>query len=430
MIQLNFSLRLSRLHRTAAMRAAITVLSGVVICASPTLYAQQYSVLHSFTGGADGSIPLGGMAIDATGTIYGVTNGELGSHGTVYRLNPHNGGFVLNTLYTFTGGNDGSTPVTVIIGPDGALYGSTGGGGQSGLGVIFRLQPPPTFCATVSCPWTETVLYNFMPGGIDAAYPAGQLAFDASGALYGTGESGGGDLTCGPNLGCGAIFKLTRSGNQWTESVLYGFQQNGVAGYLPLSGVTLDASGNLYGTTAAGGPNTGCTNGYGCGTAYELTASGSIKALYGFNGSTSGGKPLAGLTFDHSGNLLGATFEGGSQLGGTVFELSPAGNNWNFNLVYSLYSNGGYGPFWNLTMDPAGNFYGTTSTDGPAQAGNVFQLTPTDGGWQYNDIHNFQQDNNGWDPEGGVVVDAAGNVYGTTAFGGSDSRGTIWEITP
>ena len=427
MIQLTLKLRRSRWN--APIRTAIAVSFAVVAFTSPAAQAQQYRILHNFTGGADGQVPVGGLAIDSTGSIYGVTHGQEGTHGTVYQLKPHNGNWVLNTLYTFTGGNDGSTPVTVVLGPDGALYGSTAAGGQGDVGVIFRLQPPPTSCRTTSCPWNETVLYAFMPGGIDAANPAGQLTFDASGAIYGTTEAGGGDLSCF-GIGCGAIFKLTPSGGQWTESVLYGFQQSGTAGWMPLSGVVLDSSGNLYGT-AFDGPGSDC-GGFGCGTVYELTSSGNNQTLYRFelDGGIGGTNPQAGVTFDDFGNLLGATIRLGSQRGGTVFELSSSGRGRNFSVLESLYSNGGYGPVWDLTMDQSGNFYGTTESDGPNQDGFLFKLTPTDGGYQYTDLYSFQGGNDGSGPEGGVVVDAAGNVYGTTAFGGSDSRGTIWEFTP
>ena len=429
MIRLNLNLHRPRWNVRAACVAA-TICFALVAFTSLAAYAQQYRVLHSFSNGADGAIPLGGMAIDATGTIYGVTHGELGTVGTVFRVKPHNGSWIFETLYTFSGGADGSTPATVVFGPDGALYGSTQSGGQGEGGVIFRLRPPPTPCKAVLCPWTETVLYSFVPDGVDASTPAGQLTFDASGAIYGTTLSGGGDPSC--DGGCGAVFKLTPSGGHWTESVVYGFQRSGAAGWVPYSGVIVDSSGNLYGTTYDG-PGTGC-GGFGCGTVYELTPSGSgwnEQTLHRFQGSADGAQPIAGVVFDRSGNLLGATSEAGSGAGGTLFEISPSGGNRNFTLLQSLPSDNGSpcGPPWSLTMDQAGNFYGVTGCD-TAPGGNAFKLTPSQGGWQYTDLHDFPEGNGGWDPWGGVVIDAAGNVYGTTEFGGNYSRGTVWEITP
>ena len=418
----------------ASIALAILLACAFLLSASTLVRAQQYSIIHNFTAGSDGFGPAGGMAIDSTGTIYGVTQANSLT-GTVYQLKPHNGSWVLNTLYTFTGGTDGGDPQTIIIGPDGALYGSAGYGGPGdcpfgdnlGCGYIFRLRPPATPCRTVSCPWTKTILYTFTGAGQDGAFPVGQIAFDAAGSLYGATSAGGGDLSCERGYGCGAIFKLTPSGGQWTESILYSFRLDGAAGWLPQAGVTLDAAGNLYGTTYDG-PGTIC-GGYGCGTVYELTPSGSIQTLYRFEGGDDGAQPTAGVTFDNSGDLFGTTSELGSQLGGTIFELIPGGS-WRLSVLYSFYSDGGYGPLWNMTWDGVSNFYGTTSDDGISQTGNVFQLARTNAGWQYTDLHDFLGGNDGAVPEGGVVVDATGNIYGSARFNGPSSHGVIWMITP
>src|SRR5262249_20111577 len=160
----------------------------------------------------------------------------------------------------------------------------------------------------------------------------------------GTTETGGGDPTCYARGGCGTVFKLTHSGGQWTESVLYGFTRNGPAGWIPLGGVVLDASGNIYGTSNIGAGGCG---GKGRGAVWELSFSGSqwnIQTLHSFQSGLGGANPFAGVTFDTSGNLLGATADAGSSGGGTLFELSPTGSGWDFNLLYSFFGNGGLGP--------------------------------------------------------------------------------------
>ena len=416
------------------LRASIRIMAAVfalTISAVPALHAQLYRVLHNFSNQGDGAVPAGGVAIDATGTIYGVSRGDGETFGTVYRLQPHNGSYIFETLYTFTGGADGSSPQTVVLGPDGALYGSARYNGQGNAGVIFRVRPPATPCQTVLCPWKQTVIYSFRSDGVDAAAPTGQLTFDASGAIYGAASGGGGDPSCGG--GCGAIYKLTPSGGQWTESVVYGFQRSGAAGFAPLSGVILDSAGNLYGTTYDG-PGTGC-NGYGCGTVYELTPSASgwtEQTLYRFNTYANGLHPLAGLTFDTSGDLIGATSDGGSDSAGTVFQLSQTGGGgMSFSLLESFSNPNGdpCGPPWNLTMDQSGNLYGVTACD-TAGNGNLFKLTRGQGTWQYTDLYDFRGGILGWYPWCGLVLDAAGKIYGSTEFGGTFSHGTVWQFTP
>jgi len=141
---------------------------------------------------------------------------------------------------------------------------------------------------------------------------------------------------------------------------------------------------------------------------------------------------MAGLIFDQAGNLYGSASSGGSGNGGTVFELMPSNGNWNFNLLYSLSGSGGSrnGPLRSLTMDAAGNLYGTTYSDGAYGAGSVFKLKPSNGAWTYTDLYDFTGGDDGANPYGGVTLDANGNLYGTTAFGGASDAGVVWEITP
>jgi uncharacterized repeat protein (TIGR03803 family) len=259
------------------------------------------------------------------------------------------------------------------------------------------------------------VLYRFA-GGSDGAYPIGQLVFDPSGDIYGTTF----DYLQFGSLG--TVFELTPSGGGWTKSNVHRF--DGSDGQYPTAGLIFDQSGNLYGTTYYGG-----THGYGA--VYQLTPSGSgwtENLLYSFQNGNDGADVAAGLTFDNSGNLYGATSAGGSGGGGTVFELTSSGGHWTPNVIYSFAGSGG--PASSLVMDTAGNLYGTTVQDGAYRAGNVFKLTSSGGGWTYTDLYDFTGGSDGANPFGGVTLDANGNLYGTTESGGANGAGVIWEITP
>ncbi len=327
----------------------------------------------------------------------------------------------------------------VIFGPDGALYGATMEGGSGNAGVVFRLVPPFTTCRSTRCDWTETVLHNFA-GGSDGAGPAlGNLVFDSDGNLYGTTVAGGANPEC--LSGCGTVFKLSRSGSGWTEQVVYRFG-GGVDGSAPYATLLVDAAGNLFGTTTTGG-GSACYNHQGCGTVFELSPVGSgwtERVLYRFQGGNDGATPYGGVIEDTSGNLYGAAANKGSLNGGTVFELSPNGGNWNFSTLYQLgpdlYGLGG--PYGNLAMDSSGTLYGVTYGDGANGTGSVFKLTPQNGSWTYTLLHSFdggQGIPGGYEPLGTPILDSSGNIYGTTAEGGTQNCdfeiqcGTVWEIT-
>jgi uncharacterized repeat protein (TIGR03803 family) len=193
--------------------------------------------------------------------------------------------------------------------------------------------------------------------------------------------------------------------------------------------LVFDNAGNLYGTTSLGG-----SNGYG--TVFQLTPSGAgwtENVIYNFQYGQDGGYPYAGLILDQSGNLYGATTDGGAGGGGTIFELSPSGGGWSFSLLYSIPGPSGYqcGPAWALVMDGQGSLYDTTQCDGTNLLGNVFKLTNTGNSWTYASLHDFtSSSNDGQYPASSVALDANGNLYGTTNNGGTQGRGTIWKITP
>jgi hypothetical protein len=404
-----------------SLRHGIVALAFVVIALAPPALAQTFSILHSFTGGADGGVPFAGLTIDQAGNFYGTTAAEGAGHGTVFKLTRSGSGWVLSTVYAFRGGADGGFPYArVVFGPDGALYGTTSGLGLGGggNGTVFRLTPPSHPCRSVNCPWTETVLYNFT-GRDDGGTPGyGDLAFDAAGNIYGTTIDGG----CSPYYNCGVVFKLTRSGGSWTESVLHSFT-GGDDGGVPFGGVILDSAGNVYGTAFYGG---GGENG---GVVFELTQSGSgwtETVLHGF-GPNDGQGPVGGVIMDGRGNLYGTTEEGPGVGRGTVWELQPSGNSWAYTIL--AYLSGGFpGPQDALIMDGAGNLYATSNGGGSNGYGNVFKLTPSGGSWIYTDLHDFNGQD-GAQPFGSVVLEAHGNLYSTTAEA-TGEYGEVWEITP
>jgi uncharacterized repeat protein (TIGR03803 family) len=422
---------------------------GLAIALSSISQAQTFNVIHNFTGQSDGRNPEAGLTIDGAGNLYGTAFlGRFGG-GTVYRLRRAGSGWVLDVLHTFTDPSDGSNPAgRVTFGADGALYGVTKNGGSSsncvlqgggtGCGTVFKLRLPAHVCRSTSCPWTENVLYVFpAPGGSDGAFPSGDLTFDQQGNIYGTTSDGGSGACAGLfNAGCGTVYELTTSGGSIQHTVLYAFQgpvDNYADGAFPESGVILDAAGNLYGTAAGGG--LGGPNGYG--VIFELTPSASgwsESVLYNFTNGSDGGIPMGGLIFDGSGNLYGATTQGGSSGGGTAYELTGSMGSWSFSPLYG-FSGGGAGPYANLTMDAAGNLYGTTYADGAHGYGSVFKLTPSSGGWTYTSLHDFTGGSDGGGPASNVVFDRNGNLYGTASSGGLSGCsalgcGLVWEITP
>jgi len=414
--------------RAAAAGLALALVFALTLVATKPAQAQMFNIIYTFTGQNDGANPYAGVTMDRRGNLYGTTlAGGSAGYGAVFELKRSGSDWIVSPLYSFTGGNDGAQPrARVIIGPDGALYGTTFGGGGAGCagfgcGTVFNLRPPAFSCETAMCPWKETVLYRFT-GGTDGGQPLGDLVFDQAGNIYGTTQEGGLPHSCG-NLGCGVVYELTRSGDSWTESALYQFS-GGSDGDIPNGGVVFDHSGNLFGTTLSGGSNN-------FGTVFQLTPSGSgwtQKVLYSFQDSLDGSEPNAGVLFDSSGNLYGTTIFGGAGDGGTVFQLTPSGGNWTLSVVYGLTGNAG--PFGNLSLDAAGNLYGTTYQDGAYVVGSGFKLTPSQGSWTYTSLHDFTGGNDGQYPLSNLIFDSRGNMYGTAAYGGANGYGVVLEITP
>jgi uncharacterized repeat protein (TIGR03803 family) len=382
---------------------AFVVLPAII--AVQRMEAQTFSVIHDFTGGADGANPLNGLLLNSKGLMYGTASaGGAYNSGLVYKVGPKGRETV---VYNFKGGADGANPESFLIQDKaGNLYGTTYAGGASNNGAVFKIEGTK-----------ETVLYSFGAQSNDGYAPEAGLALDAYGNLYGTTTDGG--LYSG-----GTVFELipSKSGS-WTENILYNFGE-GTDGSTPVAGVTLDASGNLYGTTSTGGE-------YGYGRVFELkkASSWSEAVIHDFENLDDGATPYAGLIPGPAGVFYGAATDGGSAGGGTVFQLTPSEGSWNFSVIESINGWGISGSFRNVMVDSAGTIYATTHCDGVNVAGTVYQLVPANGNWNYTQLYTFTGGDDGLYSFSNLVL-RDGKLYGTTKQGGTYGKGVIFEVTP
>ncbi len=298
-------------------------------------------------------------------------------------------------LYSFGNAPDGSDPIGGLVRDyQGNLYGTTYGGGSANGGTVFKLAPSGR----------EYILHNFTFRP-DGAYPIGDLARDKNGVLYGTTNKGG-------SSGYGTVFEVVPPGH---EKVLHSFGPE-PDGEAPTGGVILDASGNIYGTTSGGG--------IGLGTVFEI--SGGIETLvYTFNSNFVGSTPLGALYRDPSGNLYGSTCCGGTNLIGSVFAITPSGQEkWLYSFGY-----GGDGdlPFSSVVGDRLGNIYGTTDGGGAHDNGTIFKIDSTGA---ETILYSFTGGDGGTDPARGVVLDPAGNIYGIARSGGTYDQGIVYMLSP
>jgi uncharacterized repeat protein (TIGR03803 family) len=221
----------------------------------------------------------------------------------------------------------------------------------------------------------------------------------------------------GGAFGYGEVYELSNSASGWTETTLYSFT-GGADGALPYSGVTFDAEGNLYGTADQGGMD-------GYGTVFELTPSGkgwTFDLLHSFTGRSDGQNPFGGLVFDSSSHLIGTTSILGSQ--GTVFEMTFVQGKWTFDTI-AYFKGSATGK---MAIDAEGNLYGQLFGGGGHGVGAVFKLTHSGNSWDYMILHQFRE-NQGADPFGDVLM-ANGILYGGTNYGGSHQSGVAWELVP
>jgi uncharacterized repeat protein (TIGR03803 family) len=389
------------------------------------------TVLYSFGGPPDGIGPTGDLLRDSSGTLYGTTYAggeycirEMYNCGTVFQLSrAQGGGWTETVLHSFGSGSDGIDPNgSLIMDAAGNLYGTSGSGENFGAGNVFELSPDG------HGGWTETILHTF--DRTDGDTPTGGLIMDAAGNLYGTTSYGGA-------YGWGAVFELSPSAGGWTETVLHSFNYNSSEGHSPIGGLVMDAAGNLYGTTYNGGAGGGFCQGAGCGTVYELSpgAGGWTETVLHSFIASDGYGPEAGLVMDAAGNLYGTTYQGGNLEGdvcapfgcGTVFEVSPvSGGGWTETTLYSFNGqpDAGY-PMADLLLDARGNLYSTTSFGGTHNYGTAFELSPRQGSWRETVLYSFDGSTDGT-PAGGLTLNPAADLYGASSGG---QAGMVYELT-
>jgi uncharacterized repeat protein (TIGR03803 family) len=340
---------------------------GVVFELSPASSGWTETVLHSF-GGVYGEYPSAGVVFDAKGNLYGTTlAGGIYNKGTVFELSPTDSGWKETVLYSFTGATDGDSPVTgVVLDGPGNIYGTVGSGGAYSQGVLFELTQ------TSGSGWAENVLLDF--NNKTGTGPS-HLAIDASGNLYGTASTGQADY----NYHRGTVYELSPSASGWTTQIVYAFQTVPATGTGPVNGVTIDASGNLYGTTAG--------------------------AILWFNE------------------------------GGVVYKLQPP--SWTENILERLYRERIAQTFeevasGRVTLDTLGNVYGAVANVGYGYYtgypfdGFVFRAGPSGNAtYTFPPLPIFER----YYPQGGLAVDGVGNVYGTTIPIGNQAVGEVFEIT-
>lgn len=399
----------------------LSVIVGFLAIASPVLAVNKEKVLYSFCAENscnDGAGPSAGVIVDSAGNLYGATAGggtgacKFGC-GTIFQLTNRDGKWTEKVLHSFDR-KDGEKPWGLIFDSAGNLYGATYEGGAFGYGTVFELIPGKG-------EWTEKVLHSFNRDGTDGIHPGASVIMDTAGNLYGTTGHGG-------THNRGTVFELILNNGGWTEKVLHSFSRQGKDdGMVPYASLVRDSIGNLYGTTSMGGT-------FGTGTVFEMLPNNgkwTEKVLHSFGSKIGDGShPSTGLTLGATGNLYGTTPDGGFYTGGTVFELIFDNRKWTEKVLHSLnpFKRGASSPLAQLVFDNAGNLYDTYWGGG---VGGIFELTLHDGMWKESVLHRFSQ--NGRDGFGpffdGLVFDTAGNLYGTTIFGGLNGGGTVFELT-
>lgn len=410
------SLSLSRPLRTIRFKQSFGVLAALLCMAGVSAEAQTYSEqpIYSFNAGANGNSPIGGVVQGSDGNFYGTTD-EGGSAtacggfgcGTIFKVTP-SGTFTL--LYTFKDTGDGAAPYAAPIeGSDGNFYGTTYGSGSpaTDAGSVYQITPSGTF----------HVLYAFN-GGANGGQPQAQLVLGSDGNLYGT-TSSGGNVTgnCATTAGCGTIFKVTPAG---AFSTIYTFT-GGNDGGVPLGGLVEDGAGDLYGTTSVDGAN-------GYGTVFKVTTTGTLTPVYGFCALTSctdGEAPSSTLWVGTNGDLYGSTTKGGSNGSGSVFQLTTAGTLTTIGNFCTQYGCNDGSETNGVFLGSDGKYYGSTLFGGSNSEGSVYSVTTAG---VVTPLISFVGGTDAGHPYDAPLQGGDGNFYGTSAGGGTNGYGTVWQM--
>jgi uncharacterized repeat protein (TIGR03803 family) len=401
---------------SSRLALAILALSTLSSADSP----QTYAVLHSFSGGPDGSIPIMGFAADRSGNLYTATRFGGTGCGVVLQLAPSAGSYNESVIWAFqSNGNksDGCLPTGggfLTIDSEGNIYGATINGGAYDKGTLYEISKTTTG-------WAEHVVYSFS-GKLDGATPNPGLVADRQGNYYGSTQSGG-------KHNLGTVFRVVSPrGDQWKIETIYALGDAGVKGQT-VSPLAIDREGTIY---AEAGPNPNL-NEYG--SVFEVRQvknSWQATTLYDFCSltvCTDGQSPIDGLTV-HNGNLYGSNSLGGDYQTncGNIFELSPSASGWQESSLIQFNGTDGCNPNAAPIFDSAGNLYSQTFLGGYGY-GTVFELTPSNGTWQENVLYDFQDAGDGGEPESRLLLNN-GNLFGTTAIGGVHEIGVAFEFIP
>jgi uncharacterized repeat protein (TIGR03803 family) len=357
-----------------------------------------FQLLRSFTGSAgDGRLPLGGLLLGSDGALFGTTfAGGSNGFGTVFKLNTNGAGYTV--LRRFTGGtNDGVNPQGRLLeGSDGALYGATQTGGSSNAGTIFKLNKDGTGYSVLRSA-TGTAA-----GGDQS--PVGSLAEAGDGFLYGAAQ---------------LLFKISKTGMDF--QAVRRFRLGGGDGWNPLSEVMEASDGFLYGTTFYGGSND-------LGTVFRMSRGGSnYTLLHQFSGAVDGARPRAALVEGNDGLLYGTTYQGGSANLGTVFKLNKSGGAFASLRSFTGTGGDGWGPQAPLLRGSDSLLYGTTERGGSLNNGTVFRMNTN--GSDFTVLRSFGVTSGiGWNVIAGLIEASDGRLYGTAQFGGSNNAGTVFRL--
>ena len=417
----------------ARLATLLTLTVLFSIAATGNSFAQTFQSILPFNGGVNQGYPETGLVSDGHGNLFGTTTGTKNNFGTVFELSPNAGGVLkLKTIYTFQGGADGAIPLgSLAIDPQGNLFGATESGGLANLaacgngscGTVFELSPDG------SGGWQKTTVHQFA-GGSDGYSPAAGVTIDAAGNLYGTTYYGGG-ICNHSSAGCGTVFKISPSAGEWKETIIRRFIVGECLScvYGALGGVVFDSQGNLYGTLSRGGPKGG-------GAVYQMTPSGNTwtyKVIHYFSLGSDGGSPTCTLAIDSLGRVFG-TSGGGPHGNGVVFNLTlQSSGYWQPQVLHTFSGPDGGFPYAGVVLDAAGNIYGTGQNGGDQSCssgcGVAFELQAvSQTSWTFVPLHQFSGTDGAY--PNGLFLDGSGALYGTTVRGGRWLIGTVFKIQP